>query len=154
MVSNLKKRYKGKREGFSLHKKRKVATKNISFCVRKGSIFLDLLYCKWWWRKQGDVNEKSPVLRWGFGSAGTKWSRKEHNYAHAVWRHWTHCWAGLCSIRCVFFPFFSFSCWLWAILNMMRLVQCVLIYSFILIFRFWWEIMARISSQWRTPWSI
>uniref|UniRef100_A0A673I5W9 Cholesterol transporter ABCA5 n=1 Tax=Sinocyclocheilus rhinocerous TaxID=307959 RepID=A0A673I5W9_9TELE len=38
VVSNLKKQYKGKREGFSLSKRRKVATKNISFCVRKGEV--------------------------------------------------------------------------------------------------------------------
>uniref|UniRef100_A0A673I6D1 ATP-binding cassette sub-family A member 5-like n=1 Tax=Sinocyclocheilus rhinocerous TaxID=307959 RepID=A0A673I6D1_9TELE len=38
VVSNLKKQYKGKREGFSLSKRRKVATKNISFCVRKGTV--------------------------------------------------------------------------------------------------------------------
>lgn len=38
VVSNLRKQYKGKREGFSLNKKRKVATKNISFCVRKGEV--------------------------------------------------------------------------------------------------------------------
>uniref|UniRef100_A0A667YY91 Cholesterol transporter ABCA5 n=1 Tax=Myripristis murdjan TaxID=586833 RepID=A0A667YY91_9TELE len=38
VVSNLKKQYKGRREGFSLSKRRKVATKNISFCVRKGEV--------------------------------------------------------------------------------------------------------------------
>ncbi|TRY83021.1 hypothetical protein DNTS_007641 [Danionella cerebrum] len=38
VVSNLRKQYKCKREGFSLIKKRKVATKNISFCVRKGEV--------------------------------------------------------------------------------------------------------------------
>ncbi|XP_051958777.1 cholesterol transporter ABCA5-like [Xyrauchen texanus] len=38
VVSELRKEYKGKREGFSLGKKRKVATKNISFCVRKGEV--------------------------------------------------------------------------------------------------------------------
>uniref|UniRef100_A0A673MMD4 ATP-binding cassette sub-family A member 5-like n=1 Tax=Sinocyclocheilus rhinocerous TaxID=307959 RepID=A0A673MMD4_9TELE len=38
VVSNLKKQYKGKREGFSLSKRRKVATKNVSFCVRKGEV--------------------------------------------------------------------------------------------------------------------
>uniref|UniRef100_A0A8C2GS36 ATP binding cassette subfamily A member 5 n=1 Tax=Cyprinus carpio TaxID=7962 RepID=A0A8C2GS36_CYPCA len=38
VVSNLRKQYKGKREGFSFSKKRKVATKNISFCVRKGEV--------------------------------------------------------------------------------------------------------------------
>uniref|UniRef100_A0A665WRT0 ATP binding cassette subfamily A member 5 n=1 Tax=Echeneis naucrates TaxID=173247 RepID=A0A665WRT0_ECHNA len=38
VVSNLRKQYKGRREGFSLNKKRKVATKNISFCVRKGEV--------------------------------------------------------------------------------------------------------------------
>uniref|UniRef100_A0A7N6B2Z0 Cholesterol transporter ABCA5 n=1 Tax=Anabas testudineus TaxID=64144 RepID=A0A7N6B2Z0_ANATE len=37
VVSNLKKQYKGKREGFSLSKTRKVAA-NISFCVRKGEV--------------------------------------------------------------------------------------------------------------------
>uniref|UniRef100_A0A8C9ZJE8 Cholesterol transporter ABCA5 n=1 Tax=Sander lucioperca TaxID=283035 RepID=A0A8C9ZJE8_SANLU len=37
-VSNLRKQYKGRREGFSLNKSRKVATKNISFCVRKGEV--------------------------------------------------------------------------------------------------------------------
>lgn len=40
VVSNLRKQYKGKREGFSLSKRRKVATKNISFCVRKGRVCL------------------------------------------------------------------------------------------------------------------
>ncbi|CAK6974754.1 ATP-binding cassette sub-family A member 5 isoform X1 [Scomber scombrus] len=38
VVSNLRKQYKGRREGFSLNKTRKVATKNISFCVRKGEV--------------------------------------------------------------------------------------------------------------------
>uniref|UniRef100_A0A673C6A2 Cholesterol transporter ABCA5 n=1 Tax=Sphaeramia orbicularis TaxID=375764 RepID=A0A673C6A2_9TELE len=38
VVSNLRKQYKGRREGFSLSKKRKVATKNVSFCVRKGEV--------------------------------------------------------------------------------------------------------------------
>ncbi|XP_051523349.1 cholesterol transporter ABCA5-like isoform X1 [Myxocyprinus asiaticus] len=38
VVSDLRKQYKGKREGFSLGKIRKVATKNISFCVRKGEV--------------------------------------------------------------------------------------------------------------------
>uniref|UniRef100_A0A673CDZ7 ATP-binding cassette sub-family A member 5-like n=1 Tax=Sphaeramia orbicularis TaxID=375764 RepID=A0A673CDZ7_9TELE len=38
VVSNLRKQYKGRREGFSLSKKRKVATKNVSFCVRKGTV--------------------------------------------------------------------------------------------------------------------
>ncbi|XP_041671125.1 ATP-binding cassette sub-family A member 5 isoform X3 [Cheilinus undulatus] len=38
VVSNLRKQHKGKREGFSLNKTRKVATKNISFCVRKGEV--------------------------------------------------------------------------------------------------------------------
>ncbi|XP_076007941.1 cholesterol transporter ABCA5 [Genypterus blacodes] len=38
VVSNLKKQYKCRREGFSLIKKRKIATKNISFCVRKGEV--------------------------------------------------------------------------------------------------------------------
>lgn len=37
VVSNLRKQHKGRREGFSLNKSRKVATKNISFCVRKGT---------------------------------------------------------------------------------------------------------------------
>ncbi|XP_033975755.1 ATP-binding cassette sub-family A member 5 isoform X1 [Trematomus bernacchii] len=38
VVSNLSKQYKGRREGFSLNKGRKEATKNISFCVRKGEV--------------------------------------------------------------------------------------------------------------------
>uniref|UniRef100_A0A3B1J0X1 Cholesterol transporter ABCA5 n=1 Tax=Astyanax mexicanus TaxID=7994 RepID=A0A3B1J0X1_ASTMX len=38
VVSNLRKQYSGKKEGFSLGKKRKVAAKNISFCVRKGEV--------------------------------------------------------------------------------------------------------------------
>ncbi|XP_049419184.1 ATP-binding cassette sub-family A member 5 [Epinephelus fuscoguttatus] len=38
VVSNLRKQYKGRREGFSLNKRRKVATKNVSFCVRKGEV--------------------------------------------------------------------------------------------------------------------
>ncbi|KAE8283807.1 ATP-binding cassette sub-family A member 5 [Larimichthys crocea] len=38
VVSNLRKQHKGRREGFSLNKTRKVATKNISFCVRKGEV--------------------------------------------------------------------------------------------------------------------
>uniref|UniRef100_A0A672M3S2 Cholesterol transporter ABCA5 n=1 Tax=Sinocyclocheilus grahami TaxID=75366 RepID=A0A672M3S2_SINGR len=38
VVSNLRKQYKGKMEGFSLSKRRKVATKNVSFCVRKGEV--------------------------------------------------------------------------------------------------------------------
>ncbi|XP_052427198.1 cholesterol transporter ABCA5 isoform X1 [Carassius gibelio] len=38
VVSNLSKQYKCKREGFSLSKRRKVATKNVSFCVRKGEV--------------------------------------------------------------------------------------------------------------------
>ncbi|XP_069016034.1 cholesterol transporter ABCA5 [Embiotoca jacksoni] len=38
VVSNLRKQYKGRREGFSFSKTRKVATKNISFCVRKGEV--------------------------------------------------------------------------------------------------------------------
>ncbi|TKS89355.1 ATP-binding cassette sub-family A member 5 [Collichthys lucidus] len=38
VVSNLRKQHKGRREGFSLNKTRKVATKNISFCVRKGAL--------------------------------------------------------------------------------------------------------------------
>lgn len=36
VVSNLRKQHKGRREGLSLSKSRKVATENISFCVRKG----------------------------------------------------------------------------------------------------------------------
>ncbi|KAM3592158.1 uncharacterized protein V6R79_013887 [Siganus canaliculatus] len=38
VVSNLRKQHKGRREGFSLNKTRKVATKNISFCVRRGEV--------------------------------------------------------------------------------------------------------------------
>uniref|UniRef100_A0A8D3DMQ5 Cholesterol transporter ABCA5 n=1 Tax=Scophthalmus maximus TaxID=52904 RepID=A0A8D3DMQ5_SCOMX len=38
VVSNLRKQYKGRREGFSLNKSRRVATKNVSFCVRKGEV--------------------------------------------------------------------------------------------------------------------
>ncbi|XP_076855746.1 cholesterol transporter ABCA5 [Brachyhypopomus gauderio] len=38
VVSNLRKEYSGKREGFSLNKTRKVAAKNISFCVRRGEV--------------------------------------------------------------------------------------------------------------------
>lgn len=38
VVSNLKKRYKCRREGFSLCKRRKVASKNVSFCIRKGEV--------------------------------------------------------------------------------------------------------------------
>lgn len=38
VVSNLKKIYKGKRDGFSFSKKRKVASKNVSFCVKKGEV--------------------------------------------------------------------------------------------------------------------
>uniref|UniRef100_A0AAR2J2T1 ABC transporter domain-containing protein n=1 Tax=Pygocentrus nattereri TaxID=42514 RepID=A0AAR2J2T1_PYGNA len=38
VVSNLRKQYSGKKEGFSLGKRRKVAAKNISFCVRKGEV--------------------------------------------------------------------------------------------------------------------
>lgn len=38
VVSNLRKKYKGRREGFSLSKTRTVATRNISFCVRKGRL--------------------------------------------------------------------------------------------------------------------
>jgi len=46
VVSNLRKQYKGKREAFSLNKRRKVATKNISFCVRKGiDIYFFLICC-------------------------------------------------------------------------------------------------------------
>jgi len=59
VVSNLRKQYKGKREAFSLNKRRKVATKNISFCVRKGIdiyFFLDLLYCN------NDVRESKQML--------------------------------------------------------------------------------------------
>lgn len=37
VVSNLRKQHKGRTEGLSLSKSRKVATKNISFCVRKGT---------------------------------------------------------------------------------------------------------------------
>uniref|UniRef100_A0A3Q3R5P0 ABC transporter domain-containing protein n=1 Tax=Monopterus albus TaxID=43700 RepID=A0A3Q3R5P0_MONAL len=38
VVSNLRKWYKSEREGFSLRKTRKVATNNVSFCVRKGEV--------------------------------------------------------------------------------------------------------------------
>ncbi|XP_072229612.1 cholesterol transporter ABCA5 [Leuresthes tenuis] len=38
VVSNLRKQYKGRKEGFTFSKKTKVATKNISFCVRKGEV--------------------------------------------------------------------------------------------------------------------
>ncbi|XP_063076854.1 ATP-binding cassette sub-family A member 5 [Engraulis encrasicolus] len=38
VVSNLRKQYKERREGFSLSKKNRVATKNVSFCVRKGEV--------------------------------------------------------------------------------------------------------------------
>lgn len=38
VVSNLSKQYRGRKEGFSFTKKTKVATKNISFCVRKGEV--------------------------------------------------------------------------------------------------------------------
>ncbi|XP_034413874.1 ATP-binding cassette sub-family A member 5 [Cyclopterus lumpus] len=38
VVSGLRKQYKGRREGFSLNKTRKVAAKNVSFCVRKGEV--------------------------------------------------------------------------------------------------------------------
>ncbi|XP_068455299.1 cholesterol transporter ABCA5 [Clinocottus analis] len=38
VVSNLRKQYSGRREGFSLNKTRKVAAKNVSFCVRKGEV--------------------------------------------------------------------------------------------------------------------
>uniref|UniRef100_A0A4W5PE65 ABC transporter domain-containing protein n=1 Tax=Hucho hucho TaxID=62062 RepID=A0A4W5PE65_9TELE len=38
VVSNLRKQYKCPREGISLKKKRTLATKNISFCVRKGEV--------------------------------------------------------------------------------------------------------------------
>uniref|UniRef100_A0AAQ5XMK4 Cholesterol transporter ABCA5 n=1 Tax=Amphiprion ocellaris TaxID=80972 RepID=A0AAQ5XMK4_AMPOC len=37
-INNLRKQYKGRREGFSFNKRSKVATKNISFCVRKGEV--------------------------------------------------------------------------------------------------------------------
>lgn len=37
VVSNLRKQHKGRRDGLSLSKSRKVATKDISFCVRKGT---------------------------------------------------------------------------------------------------------------------
>lgn len=48
VVSNLKKQYKGRREGFSLSKKRKLATKNVSFCVRKGTLSLAAFsYAAW-----------------------------------------------------------------------------------------------------------
>ncbi|XP_054898455.1 ATP-binding cassette sub-family A member 5 [Poeciliopsis prolifica] len=38
VVNNLRKQYKGRKEGFSFAKKTKVATKNVSFCVRKGEV--------------------------------------------------------------------------------------------------------------------
>ncbi|XP_005805417.1 ATP-binding cassette sub-family A member 5-like isoform X1 [Xiphophorus maculatus] len=38
VVNNLRKQYKGRKEGFSFTQKTKVATKNISFCVRKGEV--------------------------------------------------------------------------------------------------------------------
>ncbi|XP_041829465.1 ATP-binding cassette sub-family A member 5 [Melanotaenia boesemani] len=38
VVSNLRKEYKGRKEGFAFTKRTKVATKNISFCVRKGEV--------------------------------------------------------------------------------------------------------------------
>ncbi|XP_062859011.1 ATP-binding cassette sub-family A member 5 [Trichomycterus rosablanca] len=38
VVSNLRKEYLAKREAFSLSKKKRVAAKNISFCVRKGEV--------------------------------------------------------------------------------------------------------------------
>ncbi|XP_017295532.1 ATP-binding cassette sub-family A member 5 isoform X2 [Kryptolebias marmoratus] len=38
VVSNLRKQYTGRKEGFSFGKKIKMATKNISFCVRKGEV--------------------------------------------------------------------------------------------------------------------
>uniref|UniRef100_A0A674F7U6 Cholesterol transporter ABCA5 n=1 Tax=Salmo trutta TaxID=8032 RepID=A0A674F7U6_SALTR len=38
VVSNLRKQYKCPREGISLKKRRTVATKNVSFCVRKGEV--------------------------------------------------------------------------------------------------------------------
>ncbi|XP_053367229.1 ATP-binding cassette sub-family A member 5 [Clarias gariepinus] len=38
VVSNLRKEYLVRKEGFSFSKKRKVAAKNISFCVRKGEV--------------------------------------------------------------------------------------------------------------------
>lgn len=46
VVSNLRKEHKGRREGFSLNKTRKVTTKNISFCVQKGILhWLRLSLC-------------------------------------------------------------------------------------------------------------
>uniref|UniRef100_A0A8C9VWP8 ATP binding cassette subfamily A member 5 n=1 Tax=Scleropages formosus TaxID=113540 RepID=A0A8C9VWP8_SCLFO len=38
VVSDLRKEYNARKEGFTLNKWRKVATKNISFCVRKGEV--------------------------------------------------------------------------------------------------------------------
>ncbi|XP_008435868.1 cholesterol transporter ABCA5 isoform X1 [Poecilia reticulata] len=38
VVNNLRKQYKGRKEGFSFTKRTKVATKNVSFCVRKGEV--------------------------------------------------------------------------------------------------------------------
>uniref|UniRef100_A0A8C6L2L8 ATP binding cassette subfamily A member 5 n=1 Tax=Nothobranchius furzeri TaxID=105023 RepID=A0A8C6L2L8_NOTFU len=38
VVHNLRKQYRGRKEGFSFGKKTKVATKNVSFCVRKGEV--------------------------------------------------------------------------------------------------------------------
>lgn len=37
VVSNLRKEYQGRREGFSLKRSSNVAANNVSFCVRKGS---------------------------------------------------------------------------------------------------------------------
>ncbi|XP_051925524.1 ATP-binding cassette sub-family A member 5 [Hippocampus zosterae] len=38
VANNLRKKYKGRREGFALSKSSKVATRNVSFCVRKGEV--------------------------------------------------------------------------------------------------------------------
>uniref|UniRef100_A0A1A8KK54 ATP-binding cassette, sub-family A (ABC1), member 5 n=2 Tax=Nothobranchius TaxID=28779 RepID=A0A1A8KK54_NOTKU len=38
VVHNLRKQYRGRKEGFPFGKKTKVATKNVSFCVRKGEV--------------------------------------------------------------------------------------------------------------------
>ncbi|XP_061563619.1 ATP-binding cassette sub-family A member 5 isoform X1 [Cololabis saira] len=38
VVSNLRKQYKGRKEDFPFTKRTKVATKNVSFCVRKGEV--------------------------------------------------------------------------------------------------------------------
>uniref|UniRef100_A0A3B3YYC3 Cholesterol transporter ABCA5 n=1 Tax=Poecilia mexicana TaxID=48701 RepID=A0A3B3YYC3_9TELE len=45
VVNNLRKQYKGRKEGFSFTKKTKVATKNVSFCVRKGTLSLFVVFC-------------------------------------------------------------------------------------------------------------